>query len=186
MVGPLNESDISPTYTAVLMAVVAVIIGLSVLVLGLSFTEAIAQPAPLVTDTGGSLTVGPNGTQTVVLTHRGGDAVDVEALEIVVSLSADGRNGRLMNLPVRGTNLRPTSRYVRGDPLFATDNGSVDGVLASEYGGNGTWSLGTDIAFNLATTVDLAPTETVVVRVRHRPTNATIAEETLTPAPETP
>lgn len=118
--------------------------------------------------------------QVVRLTHRGGNPIPVEEVELAVRIPASNQQARLVNLPL-ATNCLPDG-HVEGTDIFDGGCGRVGGpVTAVGPDSDGVWSAGETVRFRLKkAAVRLAPGDEVAVRVVHAPSGTTVVTATAT------
>lgn len=180
-----DDRALSPVVGVVLLVGLAVLLGATVSATALGFTDKLTGAAPTVAGSSGTYEryAGDGGRyteQVVRITHEGGDTLTVADLAVVVDASdACGKTGRLVNLPAEGDDPRPTSRYVRGDDIFDNAANSVEGPIGTgDVDDDGEWSAGETAQFRLATRAcRVAPGDTLVVRIVHTPTGATVVDQ---------
>lgn len=159
-----GSRGLSPVVGAILLVVIAVLLGVVLLPTISSIIDSNQRNAKTI-DAKFALT--EDGT--VLVTHQGGDDVAVRHLEIVVELS-NGDRARLSDLPLDGT---VKDANVEGDAIFARDR-YVTGPISN----GGTWqagytlqipvnkSLATSHAVEEVLVVDMAPNhENILVKL---------------------
>ena len=173
----------SPVVVLILLVAVAVVVlgGLYSLT-AIDFGPGGNDSTPVVSAAEGRLQVGDS-YSTVELTHQEGDTLTVSDLELTVSAQAAcGKSGRLVNLPAPDGDPSPASEYVRGDNIFDTADDSVTGPIGEDNTSvDGTWSPGETATFRIdseACTLD--PSDEIIVRLRHGPTDAVLTQQRLT------
>jgi len=179
------ERALSPVVGAVLLVGLTLLLAATLSATALGLTDELTGPAPVVSQSSGTYERYASGggrytEQVVRITHEGGDTLTVADLELVVDASdACGQTGRLVNLPADGDDPRPTSRYVRGDDIFDNSADSVEGPIGTgDVDDDGEWSAGETAQFRLATrSCRVEPGDTVVVRIVHTPTGATVVDQ---------
>jgi flagellin-like protein len=169
-----STRGVSSVIGVVLLVAVVVILAAAVGTFALEFTNATQEPAPQVANAEAEFLVTGGFDQTVRITHRGGDTVDVSDLEIVVSFSASSKRSRLVGAP---TDKIGTGDF-EGDDIWSFGFGGIGGELET---GDGQWSSGEAIEFRIASgDVDVKPGEKVFVKVIHEPTESVLIDRTLT------
>jgi FlaG/FlaF family flagellin (archaellin) len=168
------------------MVAVVVILAATASVFIFDTGGSLNEPAPNIADTTGEFVPGSAPDQQLVrITHRGGDNVAVEEIEIIVRASGPGvdTDARLVDLPAEGQ--------------FMTDNinGNVDLIDSRtstaniiEEDSSNTWTASTTIQFRISiTTADFEEppsyddADRLEVITVHTPSNAIISEHTFTP-----
>lgn len=130
---------------------------------------ALTSPAsaPTVSASDATLTTASNGTQTVAIRERAGEAVPVSDLAITV-VRPDGARSTVTGFPHANGSLAGCG-CTRGDDVVA----AVGGPLAS----GGTWQAGEALRLRLAPAGGSAPVaedESLRVRVVHRPSDTVV------------
>jgi FlaG/FlaF family flagellin (archaellin) len=163
------------------MVAIVVILAATISVIVLDFTEDLDDPAPNVADTTGEFVIDDpewRDTQFVLITHRAGESVAVEDIEIVVRVDASDdddfpKEARLVDFPDPDEN----------DPDNIIDSGESDI-------GFDTWRAGQTIEFRINTgTADFRIDENntgpeadeLEVLIVHTPSNSILSEHTFNP-----
>ncbi len=186
------DRGVSSVISVILMVATVVILAATVSVFALDFGERINQPAPFAADTTGEFepeTDEFRTNQIVQITHRGGDSVAVEEVEIIVRASGPGLDteARLVDLPA-------TDRYITDNiqgnvGLIDSDSAIVPMEIITDDGPN-VWSAGDTIQFRISTgEADFRDppksgnpdADTLEVIIIHTPSDAIISENTFTP-----
>jgi len=118
----------------------------------------------------------------VRITHRGGDTLRVDDIEIVVDAAdACGKRGRLVGLPVDGFGGNAIgSSNIEGDDIFDERPSYLDGPDPGALG-QSTYTSGDRLRFRIpARDCSIDDGAHVTVRVVHTPTNAVVIKRTLT------
>ncbi|WP_323674386.1 type IV pilin N-terminal domain-containing protein [Halorubellus sp. PRR65] len=175
-----SERGVSSVVAAVLMVAVTVIMAAAVGSFALEFSGVEQQPAPQVANADAKFLVTGGGTdQTVRITHRGGDTVDVADLEIVVSFSDSPKRSRLVGIPTK----KVGAGDYEGDNIWDGRAGiGVAGALSRSdpAGSDGEWSAGEYIQFRTKSgAVDVKSGEHVYVTVVHEPSGKVLLERSL-------
>jgi flagellin-like protein len=179
-----GERGVSSVIGVILMVAVTVILAAAVGAFALQFAGTNQEPAPQVANADAEFLVTGGGTdQTVRITHRGGDTIEVSNLAIVVSFSDSTKQSRLVGMPtdkIRAGN-------VDGNNIWDGSYGGIGGALADNEpeGSDGEWSSGEAIEFRIKSTaslggVDVQPGEKVFVKVVHEPSGNVVIDRTLT------
>jgi len=170
---------VSPALATTLLVAVAVVAAAVTAGYAFDAVDDVSEPAPTVGDTAGELLADQpgSGDQILRLTHVAGDEVRVSEVEIAVDArDACGKQSRIVDAP---TDTLGSANF-EGADIFDYYSPEA-GVL--EPGEDDTWRPGTAIQFRLASTeCEVAPGETVSVRVVHVPSEAVVASTTLTAA----
>jgi FlaG/FlaF family flagellin (archaellin) len=118
--------------------------------------------------------------QRIRLVHEGGPAVNVSALELVVTVERTGEQVRVFGLPVRSNKLDRTN--VAGGGFLDASHGETVGALSTAPPDtDGVWSAGDVLGVRLTSSdVRLAPGEQVTVRLVHALSGGVVAAEALT------
>lgn len=185
------DRGVSSVISVILMVATVVILAATVSVFALDFGERINQPAPNVVDTTGEFVIDEPSAfnnQIVRITHRGGDSVAVEKIEIVVRASGPDVNtkARLVNLPSASSSRLLNENINKNDDLIDQGFGSAELIVDD---GVDSWSAGTTIEFRINTgengadfregeSPDADELEVIII---HTPSNAIISENTFTP-----
>lgn len=185
------RTENNPSALAVaLLAALVIVLSVITFLLASGFTTLLTDPAPNIAQMRGDFHVAASsdpagGTQQIRITHRGGDQVPVEHINIVVR--ASGTNGlyteaRLVELPADGSRL--AARNLRGNRHLIDTSGDTQLIVATD---TNTWSAGTTLGFCVNTSVaDFRPeqsrtgpaADTLAVSVVHTETNVTLYAET--------
>lgn len=176
-----SERGVSSVIAVVLMVAVTIVLSVAVGAFVFSITESQQEPAPQVANADATLVADVAGgtDQTVRITHRGGDTVNVSDMEVVVSFADHPEHSRLVGAP---TAMIDADDY-EGDDIWDGRYGGIGGALASNEpeGSDGEWSSGEALEFRIANRyVSLDPGDTVTVTVVHEPSGSVILERTLT------
>jgi flagellin-like protein len=183
---------VSPVISVILMVAIVVILVATASVFIFDSSGGLNEPAPFVADTTGEFEPEADGyptNQIVQITHRGGDSVAVEKVEIIVRASGPSLDteARLVDLPA-------TERYItdniQGDSgLISSDSARVPMKIITDDGPN-VWSAGDTIQFRInvgeadfrdSAQGDPNEAEELEVIIIHTPSNAIISENTFTP-----
>jgi FlaG/FlaF family flagellin (archaellin) len=137
-----------------------------------AFGYASVEPAPQATFTAtANATDGWPEGQHLRVVHRGGDAVAVAEVAVVVTIPRVDAHARLSGFPTR----RLTDDNVRGRDVFDNGYAGVDGALDAAHT-DGAWTAGESTSIRVAQgDLDLRPGDRVRIRVVHRPSNAVLA-----------
>ncbi|WP_435098374.1 hypothetical protein [Halarchaeum sp. P4] len=157
-----RSSPLATTFLFALAVTLATTVGGGFYVL----TDSAAS-APTVSASDATLTTAPDGTQTVAIRERAGEAVPVSDLAITV-VRPDGAQTTVTGFPHPNGSLAGCS-CTRGDDVVT----AVGGPLES----GGTWQAGEALRLHLATDDGSAPVpegESLHVRVVHRPSNVIV------------
>lgn len=176
-----RERAVSSVVAVVLMVAMTVIMAAAVGSFVLDVAGVDRGPAPQVANADAELQADVAGgtDQTVRITHRGGDTVDVSDLEVVVAFSDSPKRSRLTGVPTP----RIGASDYEGDDLWDGSYGGVGGALASDEpaGSDGEWSSGESLVFRVANDdVSLDAGDRVTVTVAHEPSGTVLLERTLT------
>ena len=192
----MGNRSVSPVISVILMVAVVVILAATISVIVLDFTEDLGDPGPNVADTTGKFEPEPSGpfqqdNQIVRITHKGGDSVAVEEIEIIVRASGPGdglpTEARLINLPSTESSRLLDENIDGNDGLISQGFGSAELIVDD---GTDVWSAGKTIEFRINTgTADFRDSaqgepeeaDELEVIVVHNPSNAIISEHTFTP-----
>jgi flagellin-like protein len=179
MDGTLDRGVSSVVGTVTVVALV-VVLATGVLAAGLAMGSLGAPPTATIEaddTTAACPGCGPR-DQTIELTHRGGDPLAVDELELVVV--APGHDpARVVDLPLSNNCLGDS--HVEGPDLFDGRCGRVAGPLTTVGADDdGTWSAGETATLRLRKgAVRLDDGEGVTVRVVHGPSGSVVAERTV-------
>ena len=187
-----QDRGVSPVIGVILMLAITVVLATTISALTLGVTEDINDPAPNIAQATGEFVVDdPDAfaNQIVRITHKAGDNVPVEQLEIVVRASGPevDTEARLVNLPAEDTQLDPKNLE---DPDNIVDNGNDNrnSVIISDD--TNVWAAGDAITFRINTgdadfRVDEENTgpeaDRLEVLIIHAPSNSILSEHTLNP-----
>lgn len=180
---------VSPVISVILMVAIVVVLVATASVFIFGSIGGLNEPAPFIADTTGEFVIDnsqPGDNQIVQVTHRGGDGVAVEEIEIIVRASGPSLDteARLVDLPAEDTTI--DSKNIEGDELFDTS----DAVQIIQEEDSNVWSAGDTITFRINTgDADFRIEEnntgpeadTLEVMIIHTPSNAIISEHTFTP-----
>ncbi len=189
----LSQRGVTSVIGVILLVAVVVIVSAVIGSLVLGFTTTLTEPAPNVVDTAGEFTVAPAGetagsNQLVRITHRGGDPVPVEDIEIVIRASGPNNDlpaeARLVNLPAVSSELMNENLE---DPNNIIDNGdsTKNNIIISSD--SNVWSADKTIQFRINTggadfregkSPNADKLEVIIV---HTPSNAVISEQMFIP-----
>ena len=188
----MANRGVSPVIGVILVVAVVVILVTTVSIFVFGFTGVITEPAPNVADTTGEFEpeVGYPDNQLVKITHKGGDSVPVEEIEIIVRASmthTDDREAQLVNLPSDGLwDGSIDSDDVEGNEDLIDNFRDVENRIIIVEDSN-TWEAGDTIQFRIPTSeADFREGESpeadeLEVIIVHTPSNAIISEQTFTP-----
>ena len=175
-----SERGLSSVVGTVTVVALVVVLATGVLAAGLAMGSLGTAP-PTATIAASDVTAACPGCglhdQTIELTHRGGDPLAVDELELVVV--APGHDpARVVDLPLSGNCLGDS--HVEGPDIFDGRCGRVAGPLTSVGDdADGTWSAGETATFRLRKgAVRLDDGEEVTVRVVHGPSGSVVAKRT--------
>jgi flagellin-like protein len=174
-----RDRGASSVIGVVLMVAVTIVLAAAVGAFVLDVHSTRASP-PQIANADAELTNvhGSSTDQTVRITHRGGDTVDVADLEIVVSFSNSSKRSRLVGIP---TDTIDPADY-EGDDVWDGSGDGIGGAIATDEpaGSDGEWSSGEAIAFRIAKgNVELYQGDTVTVRIVHEPSGTVLIERTI-------
>jgi flagellin-like protein len=181
---------VSPIISVILMVAIVVILVTTASVFIFDSSGGLNEPAPFVADTTGEFVIdnsqaGDN--QIVQVTHRGGDGVAVDEIEIIVRASGPSLDteARLVDLPADDTTI--DNKNIEGNvDLIDTS----DAVQIIQEDDSNVWSAGDTITFRINTgdadfRIERYNTDpeadTLEVMIVHTPSNAIISEHTFTP-----
>lgn len=181
---------VSPVISVILMVAIVVILVTTASVFIFDSSGGLNKPAPFVADTTGEFVIdnsqaGDN--QIVQVTHRGGDGVAVDEIEIIVRASGPSLDteARLVDLPADDTTI--DNKNIEGNvDLIDTS----DAVQIIQEDDSNVWSAGDTITFRINTgdadfRIERYNTDpeadTLEVMIVHTPSNAIISEHTFTP-----
>jgi len=169
-----HNRGVSSVISTILMVAIVVLIAIPAGIYAFQVAEPGREPAPTVKRTDASMT--PDGgvdTQTVSVTHGGGDTVDMENVEVVVRIEETGESARIVDLPTPETEL--SSSNVTGDSIVNTSY-DVSGTPLSTDATDGEWSVDEEVRFQVESS-SISADDTVVVTIVHTETNSVLGEE---------
>jgi|GEM_PF-331307 flagellin-like protein len=174
-----EDRAVSPVIGVVLMVAVTALLAATVGSFFLGLGGEQSEAAPQVAKSDGELIRNDSirFDQRVIITHRGGEAVQVSDLEIQVSFSGHSEQSTLTGVP---TDSIDSSDY-EGDDVWDGRTGGIGGALASneDPGRDGMWTSGEALKFRIAH-LTLDDGETVTVTVVHQPSKKILFESELT------
>lgn len=183
---PSTERAVSPVIGVMMLVALVVILAVGAGTMALGFDEELRKSPPEVRDAAADLEAGgAGGDQVVKVYHQAGDNVDVDEMEILVTLP-NGNTGRLQNMPVGDAHLHSNPDVTAEDDIFDRSNGAIDGTIttaASTTDTDGVWSAGDYAEFRIKTSGDgqnLSPGDEVEIRIVHEPTGETMSLMTVT------
>jgi flagellin-like protein len=196
---------VSPVISVILMVATVVILVATASVFIFGTGGSLSEPSPFVADTTGEFTAGADSNQQLVrITHKGGDNVAVEEIDIVVRASGPGADlpveARLVDLPGDGFGARIDDKNIQAgkgtskteaEDLISQGTGGPDDQIIIVEDSN-TWAAGDTIQFRVAVGgADFrdpppaynsdAEADTLEVIIIHTPSDAIISENTFTP-----
>jgi len=189
----MNQQDraVTPVIAIILMVAVLIVLAAAISVTFLGVTEDINEPAPNVADTTGEFAIDEEAAednQIVRITHKAGDSVDVENIEISVRASGPDvdTEARLVDLPGDGffTRSLADSNIDGNDDLIDQSFESARIIVVDD---SNTWTAGTTIEFRISTIVadfregESPEADELEVLIVHTPSNAIISEHTFAP-----
>jgi FlaG/FlaF family flagellin (archaellin) len=184
-----TERGVSPAISVVLMVSVALLIAAVIGAVVLGLGEETEEPAPVVTaeldrETVSSSTI-TDGDERIELSHRAGDSVSLDEIRINTEarcfdnalLTADTKQGELINLPVGGTD-GIQEENIQDENIFQEGGAGTEDPLSGST--DTTWESGETLVYHIKKEECSVPdTGTVTVEVIHEPTNSIIVEESL-------
>jgi flagellin-like protein len=180
---------VSSVISVILMVAIVVILVATASVFIFGSSGGLNEPAPFVADTTGEFDPEGDGNpytgdnQIVRITHRGGDSVAVEEIEITVRASGPSLDteARLVDLPAADTTIDDKNIEANVDLIDTSD-----AVQIIQEEDSNVWSAGDTITFRIKTgAADFRnpdpEADTLEVMIIHTPSNAIISEHTFTP-----
>jgi flagellin-like protein len=148
---------VAPVISTILMVAIVVVLAATVSVFFFDITEDFDenfnQPAPNIADTTGEFVAGSSADQQIVsITHKGGDNVAVEQLEIIVRASGPGGDlpteARLVEFPSDGFFTRSVDETnVQGNEDLIAEQFKTARIIVVEDAN--VWSAGMTIEFRI-------------------------------------
>lgn len=187
---------VSPVISVILMVAIVVVLVATASVFIFDSGLGVDEPAPFVADTTGEFDPEGDGNpytednQIVRITHRGGDSVAVEDIEIIVRASGPSLDteAQLVDLPSDdGSSAQIDNNDIDGnvDLISESNSGDLNKIIDRE--GSNTWSAGDTVQFRIATGEadfregESPAADTLEVIIVHTPSDVIISENTFTP-----
>jgi len=175
-----GDRGVSSVIGVVLVVAITVVLAAAVGAFVLGVGTDTQEPVPQIANAEATLLADDPSTgndQQIRLTHRGGDAVEVSELEVVVRFSEHSERSRLVTLP---TETIGAGDY-EGDDVWDGSTGGIGGELDDVPPEESSWQSGEALVFRIASgDVSLNPGERVTVTVVHEPSGKVLLERTLT------
>lgn len=183
----VTDRGVSQVISVILMVAIVVILTATASIFVLEDADEINEPAPSVAQTTGEFVAGGDSDEQIVrITHKGGDNVAVEEIEIIVRASGPtlDTEARLVDLPSDGffTRSIDDEKSVQGNKDLIAEQFKTARIIVVED--SNVWSAGKTIEFRVAVggadfrnNGDADKLEVIIV---HTPSNAIIFEEIFT------
>jgi len=180
----------TPVVSVVLMVAITIIVAATASVFAFGYVDDIREPAPQIARTTGEFVEQDgNSGGIAMITHKSGDTVSVEEIEILVQAEcSDGvKQGRIINLPAgSGNDIDVDDGQIIGDNIFderslKTIDNAVEGINDGGALLNDRYRAGDTILFRIpASKCTLLRGNSVSVQIIHLPTQAVIIKKELT------
>lgn len=180
----------SPVVSVILVVALVVVLAGAVSAFAFGFTDNLREPAPAIAESTGAFTPQDGtGGGIVLLTHEGGETVQVANVEIVTLAECRGgtKQGRIVNLPAGdGNAIRVSDGQITGQNIFDERSlNSIDNAVSQVNDGgallSSQYAAGDTILFRIPENkCELTSGSEVTLRVVHTPSQAVIIKKQLT------